>query len=375
MVLVAQCIPTCGSVGASLCRTFRSGTVTFTDSGNFLGMSSLNGGGSAALSTSTLGVGGHFITASYGGDSNYKSSATATPLMQTVNQDTSSLGLASSVNPSVFNQAVTFTASVTPQFGESATGTVTFYDSTTLLGTAPVSGNQAKLTISTLAVGTHPITASYSGDSNVGGSTTSQALSQTVNNNNANKASTTTALTSLPPSAFVGQTITYTATVTSSYPTVTGSVSFKSGAVSLGSAPLVNGQASVTTSYSAAGSYSITAKYAGDGNNKASTSPVLKEVVTKYTTSTAVGSSQNPSIVPQTVTFTATVTTAGSPTGTVTFKSGGAALGTVSLTGITASLSTSALTAGTHNITAVYSGDGTCKASTSPALKQVVTKH
>jgi hypothetical protein len=37
-----------------------TGTVTFTDSGNFLGMSSLNGGGSAALSTSTLGVGGHY---------------------------------------------------------------------------------------------------------------------------------------------------------------------------------------------------------------------------------------------------------------------------------------------------------------------------
>jgi hypothetical protein len=58
----------------------------------------------------------------------------------------------------------------------------------------------------------------------------------------------------------------------------------------------------------------------------------------------------------------------------VTIKSGGTALGTVPLTGDTASLSTSTLKAGNHNITAVYSGDGTYKGSTSPLLTQVVNK-
>ena len=47
-----------------------------------------------------------------------------------------------------------------------ATGTVSFFDGTTLLGTAPVTGNTASLTVSTLAAGTHTITAVYSGDAN-----------------------------------------------------------------------------------------------------------------------------------------------------------------------------------------------------------------
>ena len=176
--------------------------------------------------------------------------------------------------------------------------------------------------------------------------------------------------------AFVGQPITYTATVSSKFlGTVSGTVNFKSGAISLGSATLVNGQASITTSFSTSGNRSIIAMYVGEGNNMGSTSPALKQVVNKYPSSTAVVSSLNPSIVGQVVTFTATVTTGGSPTGTVTFKAGTTTLGTVALTGNTASLSTSALTAGTHSITAVYSGDGTFAGSTSPALKQVVNSH
>jgi len=72
------------------------------------------------------------------------------------------------------------------------------------------------------------------------------------------------------------------------------------------------------------------------------------------------------------LTFTATVTTSGSPTGTVTFKYGTTVLGEVALTGNTASLSTSSLAAGTYKIKAVYSGDAAVKGSTSKVLKQVV---
>jgi len=343
-----------------------TGTVTFTaDSSNVLGTISLSGG-QAALNTSALGTGSHSIVASYVGDSTHQPSV-STALTQTVQTAGSTLALASNQNPSGYNQAVTFTASVTPRFGGSATGTVTFFNLASPLGTVPVSGNHAILTISTLPVGTGYITAAYSGDSNVAGST-SLVLFQKVR-----KASTTTAVISLLNPAFVGQTITYTATVTSQYlGAVSGTASFKSGTVALGSVQLVNGQASVSTSYSASGSRSITVKYAGDANNAASTSLALQEVVNKYPSSTAVVSNLNPSLVGESVTFTATVTTGA--TGTVTFKSGGAALGTASLSGNTASLSTAALTRGNHNITAVYSGDGTYKGSTSPLLTQVVNK-
>jgi hypothetical protein len=277
------------------------------------------------------------------------------------------LSLTSNINPSGYNQAVTLTASLTPQFGGSATGTITFKDGANPLRTATVSGNVATITVSTLALGTHSITAVYSGDSNVTG-TSSRIVSQVVK-----KTSTTTVVTSSPNPAFVAQTITYTATVTSKYlGVVSGSVTFKAGTASLGSATLVNGQASVNASFSTSGNRSITAAYAGDVNNTGSTSPLLTQVVNKYPSSTTVASSPNPSKFGQVVTFTATVTTGA--TGTVTFKSGTAALGTVALTGNSANLSTSALATGTRSITAVYNGDATYNPSTSPVLKQVVNK-
>jgi len=440
-----------------------TGTVTFTDGPNVLGVVSLSGG-QAALSTSSLGAGSHSIVASYAGDNTHQSSA-STALTQTVQMASTTLGLTSNINPSVYNEAVTFTALVTPKFSGSATGAVTFKDGATVIGSAAVSSNSASFTTNALALGSHSITASYAGDSNFTGSS-SGIVSQVVT-----KASTTTAVASSLNPAFVNQTITYTATVTSQYVgVVSGSVVFKSGSTSLGSATLVNGQASVNASFSTSGTRSITATYVGDANNTGSKSPLLKQVVNKFTTSTNLTSSLNPSLVGQsvtftatvssaygaipdgemvtfkddaatmakvtlsggtatlntstliagthsitvtyagdtlfavsasapvtqvvnknpssttvasslnpssfgqTVTFTATVTTGGSPTGTITFKSGSAALGTVALTGNTASLSTSALTAGSHLITATYNGDATFKTSTSPGLKQVVDK-
>jgi uncharacterized repeat protein (TIGR03803 family) len=345
-----------------------TGTVTFTaDGSNVLGMVSLSSG-QAALSTSSLKAGTHSIVVSYSGDNNYQPSI-STALIQNVQMASSILNIASNIDPSVYGQAVTFTIYVTPQFGGSATGGVTFYNSTSTIGTAGVIGNKATFTYSALTVGTAGIQATYSGDSNVAGST-SPVLFQVVT-----KASTTTATTSSLNPSFIGQTSTFTASVTSQHQgTVSGTVDFKSGTLLLGSATLVNGQASIDASFSASGNHSITATYVGDTNNNGSESPILKQVVNKYPSSTVVVSSLNPSMVGQAVTFTATVTvtTGGSPTGTVTFKSGTTALGKVSLTGNTAILSTSALTAGTHSIKAVYSGDGTFKRSTSPVLKQSV---
>jgi hypothetical protein len=88
--------------------------------------------------------------------------------------------------------------------------------------------------------------------------------------------------------------------------------------------------------------------------------------------STALVSSLNPSLVGQSVTFTATVTGA-SPTGTIQFKDGAGNLGgPVAIAGAVATLTTSALTQGTHPITAVYSGDANNLTSTSPVVQQVV---
>lgn len=89
--------------------------------------------------------------------------------------------LTSAPNPSLYGTAVTLTATLA---GQSAcalpAGTVTFLDGAVTLGTANLNSGIATLSISTLAVGTHSLTAVYSGDTNYTGST-SAAVSHVVN--------------------------------------------------------------------------------------------------------------------------------------------------------------------------------------------------
>src|SRR5450631_3268957 len=346
------------------------GTVTlYASAGSGLTVSYTVIYGPATVNGNTLtitGAGSVTVQASQAGNANYSA---ATPVSQTftVNPANSSTALTSSLNPSEFGQLVTFTATVTSQYQGMVSGTVDFKSGAVSLGSAMLANGQASIDASFSTPGTHSITAKYLGDANNTGST-SPALKQVVSK----YPSSTAVVSNLNPS-MVGQEVTFTVTVTVTTNGIpTGTVTFKSGGTALGTVSLTGNTASLSTSALTAGTRSITAVYSGDGTFKASTSPALKQVVDKYPSSTTIASSLNPSMVGQAVTFTATVTTNGIPTGTVTFKSGGTALGTVSLTGNTASLSTSALTAGTRSITAVYSGDGTFKGSTSPALEQVV---
>ena len=115
------------------------------------------------------------ITADQAGDANYQPAPTVTETF-VVNPAATTASVTSSVNPSFESQAVIFTATLSPA---SATGTVTFLDGATVLGTGPVSGGIATLTVTTLSAGSHPITASYGGDPNHSGSTSS-VLTQVV---------------------------------------------------------------------------------------------------------------------------------------------------------------------------------------------------
>jgi hypothetical protein len=183
---------------------------------------------------------------------------------------------------------------------------------------------------------------------------------------------TTTVMSSVNPSTF-GQSVTFTATVSSAGGTPTGTVTFKDGAATLGTGNLSSGSASFMTSGLSAGSHSITAVYAGDSNFVGSTSAPLIQVVNPANTATTLMSSLNPSNCGQSVTFTAIVTSpAGTPTGTVTFEDGATTLGTVMLSAGSASLTTAALAVGTHAITATYSGDSNFASSFSDPLDQVV---
>jgi hypothetical protein len=159
-----------------------TGTVTFYDGATALGGPVTLNSGAAALKTSSLTGGSHNITAQYGGDVNF-STSTSAPLQQVITKATDSTGVASSVNPSAVGQQVVFTATVSNTVSGSifvATGSVTFFDGTTSLGAAPLnSKGVATLNVSSLAVGSHNITAQYGGDVSFDPST-SPALVQKV---------------------------------------------------------------------------------------------------------------------------------------------------------------------------------------------------
>ena len=298
------------------------------------------------------------------------------------NTATTTTTVTSNLNPANLGDSVTFTATVarTVPGTPVPTGTVTFKDGTTTLGTGTLatvgSDQEATFTTSTLTVGTHSITAVYGGDDDNAASTSS-VLSQVINGD----ATTTTLVSSLNP-ADQGVAVTFTATVgtAGSHPP-TGTVTFKDGGTSIGTGTL-NGSlmATFTTSTLTIGTHSITAVYGGDSYNSGSTSSTVNQVIAAVTTTTTVASSLNPAQFGASVIFTATVarSIAGTPapTGTVTFKDGTTTLGTGTLATVgsdqEATFTTSTLTVGTHSITAVYAGDAYNSGSTSSTLSQVI---
>jgi uncharacterized protein (TIGR03437 family) len=171
---------------------------------------------------------------------------------------------ASSTSPT-YGNTVTLTATVSP---EAATGTVTFYDGTTSLGTGIVSSGSATLTTSSLAVGTHTILASYGGSS-IYAACTSNTIPVVVASASS-KTFTTTTLTVSPATPYTGTTVVLTAAVSST--AATGTVTFYKGSTSLGTGTLASGTATLTTSFSTAGAYALTATYGGDSTYTSSTS-------------------------------------------------------------------------------------------------------
>ena len=130
----------------------------------------------ATFTTSSLTAGTHTITAVYAG------TVAGSALNQIVGKVSSSPVLTLSAQPSLLGQSVTFTATIAPTIpgAGTPTGLVTFNDGSTLLGTAALNGNGvATLTVASLTVATHTITAGYSGDTNYGGGSSTKLL-QTV---------------------------------------------------------------------------------------------------------------------------------------------------------------------------------------------------
>jgi len=179
----------------------------------------------------------------------------------------------SAPDPSVFGQAVQFNVQVSSS-GTTPTGTVNLKRGTTKIGTLTLSGGSGSFTTSPtqLPGGNDQITAYYSGDATHAAST-SPVFTQVVS-----PAATSTALTSSLNPAGVGAQVTFTATVSAAPGAPSGNVQFTSNGASLGTVALVNGTATISTSFSFPGFFTINAAYTGS-TNYAKSSTSLTEAV------------------------------------------------------------------------------------------------
>ena len=247
-------------------------TITFYDGAAAIGTSP-TARGVASFTTSSLAARTHTIKATYPGDATFTASSGTVTQVVSLYGSTASAP-ASSLNPSTYGQSVTLTAKVTSNAPSAPTGTMTFKNGATTLGSASLNASGVATLIKTnLPAGSLSITATYNGDTETARST-SVSLSQSVNQSN----SGTTLKTSVNPSSF-GQAVIFTATVTSATTVPTGSVTFLDGANALGAVALAGGKASFSTTTLSQGSHSITAVYGGTANIKGSGSSPIAQTV------------------------------------------------------------------------------------------------
>jgi hypothetical protein len=342
------------------------GTVTFRDGAVTLGTAKLGAHGLATFTTSTLAIGAHALRASYGGTATLAPSASPVVNM-TVDPDAVVVTLSASANPSRVNEAVTFTARLTSGSGSSApTGSVIFRDGGTILGSAALASASATFTAGGLAPGNHSITATYAGDAtHAAGS--SAALPHFVL-----AEATAIVLTSSPAAPSFGDLVTLTATVEAG---ATGAVTFRSGAVVLGTASLdAAGAAVLATDALPAGERTLTVSYAGDDSHVAC-SDELVLTVGRAETSTALLASRAHIAEGDAVTFTVVVDSAVAAvkaSGSVVVKRGGTEVARGNLDGGRATFTTRDLPAGTFALTAEYAGDDSFAPSVSATLTQTV---
>ena len=345
-----------------------SGTINFYDGSTLIGSTSVSSQ-TGAISFPGFAAGSHPISVSYLGDANFNG-CTSLTLTQQVNKVSTQTALSSSSNPSLAGQSLTLTATITPGYPGSPSGSVIFYDKGVQLGSVIVTGSVAAFTTSSLAPGNHSLTASYSGDSNFLGSS-SNTLAQGIQ-----QATVMSLVSSLNPSIY-GQQVIFTATVTAVGATPPGTVTFMANNKFLGTVKLIGGTAILGASNLNPGSTAVVATYTGNSLFHTSTATVVQVVNGIPTTSTITGSSSNPSVYGQTVTFTATVTSSnGTPTGTVHFKTGGTSLGQAALVNGVATLTTTPaqLPGGADSVIVTYAANAQFAGSSSPAFFQTVTQ-
>ena len=283
--------------------TFRDGGVAMTCTGGNQTLSS----GVATCQKSNLSAGSHTITVDYPTDANFNAvSGTALTASggqngnpQVINQSNTTMTVSSSKNPTNVLESVKFTVNIiSSNLGTvpgPPTGQVKFWDGPANTGTqigvtktlgsgGTCNANSACVdsdATTSLTAGTHTITVEYLGDSNFTANSANLSGGQVVN-----KSDTSVSLGSSGATPNVGDSVTFTATVSSSTAITFddgGTVDFKDGSTIISGcgAKTINPshQATCTTTALPAGARNITAVYGGDGAFNGSTSNTVVQQV------------------------------------------------------------------------------------------------
>ena len=389
VVTIAPNPPTAGSpvtltatVAGNASGTPPTGTVQFTDNGTVLGSAPVTSG--SATFTATLAAGKtHSLIGIYSGDANYGTS-TSSPVTAAGGQISTTTSLTSSSFAVSYGTAITLTSTVTPSSsaGVQPTGTVTFTASGQgVVGTGTVTGGQATLTLSNLAVGTYTLTASYGGDATYSSSVSTTSVIVTVSLVNATLAATISPLTNVP----YGSTATVTATVSlpggtgSPTGTVSAAIQGVTGAVYTATLSPNAGTGSATANIVISvppppGPYTVQVTCAGNTNFQCQTPVNLTINTVKGTSMTSLSVSPTAPQAGLPTTLTATLSSAGNGTaayiftGTVIFFDGATTIGTSPVASNQATAVVTLSGNKVHALTAVYSGDVNWTGSTSAAV-------
>jgi hypothetical protein len=243
-----------------------SGVVSFSDGASTLGTTTLNASGIASLTLTSLSPGMHEIVANYAGDGR-ASASVSVPLELTVKQLTA-VALSTSANPAQTLSGITFSAIVTGSGAGVPTGAIAFSDGTTQLGTVALDPNgQAVLTVTGLPAGKHSVVGSYVGDL-TDFTSASQPLAQIVQ-----LRGTGTSVSGSQTDATNPQQVTLIAVVRpDGSVTPTGTVTFSSGNLTLGTAGVDSTGVATLTVLLESGPENVIASYGGDPAYAASSS-------------------------------------------------------------------------------------------------------
>jgi len=200
-------------------------------------------------------------------DTTYSLVAMTVPLI--VTQGAAALSISTSDTSSFYSYPITFTATISG----GTTGEVTFYDGSTLIGTAPINGTTGTLTLSSLMPGSHTITASWPGNFNYS-SATSNSVTVNVAAEMQSDASNLTLTTSGTPS-FYSQPVTFQATFDGD---TDGYVTFFDKSFVIATVPVINNIATLTTSTLSTSGHTITAEWQGDVNHSGVTTQISSTI-------------------------------------------------------------------------------------------------